>query len=686
MSDSKFKPVKFGRYVLEECIGRGGMAEIFRAKSPGAHGFEKTLVIKRILPEQARNPQFVEWFIDEAKLMMRLDHPKIVQVFDFGEVEGRYYIAMEYVRGIDCLELLRKCARRRWRPAPIIAVHIIADVMDALQYAHTLTDSDGRPLNLVHADVSPSNIFLSELGEVKLSDFGIAHMGLRRGRPDSGVVRGKYGYLPPEAVAGLPVDHRADIFSAGVVLAELLMVQRLFRGKNYLEVLLQVRDGRLDRLDEFGQHISADLRRILEYALARDPYMRYQNAAAFRDALHRYLFDRQQLLRATSVRKFMSRLAASSEEVLQQAIDHEDQPKTPAGGVPGAVGPTLKHGRRRILLGPPPQPMPVPQGPSHQHALAKLSGGEMLLAGRAEGSGRLTEDDFGIVASLPPIEGHGGEFVQGLESGLDPGLSDYDETIPPLAEAARRNTTSVTEIERPTPDIEYDLSERSLVSILFAFAVGAETGLIVLRAGDTVKEIYITDGDPDFVASNLPDELFGQFLLAEGVITHDELDRALAILPRYKGKLGEALVALGLLRPMQVLRLLTRQVRQKVFNAFAWETGIASYYRGRTCERDSAPLGLDAFEVVEAGVAELPDPVLVQRLAGAMSQKPLAVDPPRVPPEVFRVGGYPREVYGLLRGERTLAELLAEAGEAEQPGKLARMSYLLLECGLATLK
>jgi len=645
------------------------MAEIFRATSRGAHGFAKTLVIKRILPEQAANPRFVEWFIDEAKLMMRLDHPKIVQVLDFGEVEGRYFIAMEYVKGVDSLQLLRECAKRRWRPSPIIAVHIIADVMDALDYAHNLTDSDGRPLNIVHSDISPSNIFISELGEVKLSDFGIATMGGRSGRADSGVVRGKYGYLPPECVVGMPVDHRGDIFSAGVVLAELLMVQRLFRGDNYMEVLLQVRDCKLDRLDDFGKHIPADLRQILDYALTRDPFLRYQNAAAFRDALHRYLYDRQQLVRSTSVRRFMQRISAPADADSQDVITASGGQRQRPVGVPEALAPSLLHGKRRILLGPPPQPMPVPRGPSRSQALSRLSAGEMLEFRGSEVSFLPSEDEFDLVATLPPLE----LAVGGMAA------------VMPGDEVGRKTTQTGGELARPTPSLECDLSERSLVSLLFALAVDVETGLIVMRAADTVKEIYLVDGDPQYVSSNLPEELFGQFLLAEGVIRAEELQRALAILPTYGGKLGEALVALKLLRPMQVLRLLTHQVRQKVFHAFAWSSGMATFYQGVTCERDAAPLGLDAFEVLAAGVAALPNALLTERLATAMKRSPRAVSPPPVPPDVFRVGGYPSQVYGQLQGDRTLAELIDQAEDADASASLARMTYLLLECGLASL-
>lgn len=675
MTQEPHFPIPFGRYTLERKLARGGMAEIFLAKSRGAHGFERTVVIKRIHPEHAEEPKFVDWFIEEARLMMRLVHPKVVQVHDFGEVDGQYYLAMEYVKGIDGLELLRSCARRRWRPSHIIAAQIMADVLDALQYAHALKDDEGRPLNIVHCDVSPSNIFLSDLGEVKLSDFGIATMGGRRAGAETGYVRGKHGYLAPEVISGLPVDHRADIFSAGVVLAELVMVQRLFRGKNYLDVLMQVRDGNLERLDSFGQHIPQDLRQILEYALARDPYLRYQEAGAFRDALHRYLYDRQQLLRSTSIRRFMHRLTdpeatlPTPPPAMKAEEGHSSTSRPP--------GPAFLHGRRRILLGPPPEMVPPPLYPTREE----------------QDTDRAAEEPIGPMSSTQEISlGGGDDFFSGESLPSAPVLPPL--VVPLLADPqapdddpmAHLDSGVYRDLPRPVPSFRWNLAERSLVAILFELAVATETGLLVVRESSLVKELYLHEGDPLFVASNAREELFGQFLIGQGVLTEEELNRALAILPQYKGRLGETLVALRLLRPMQMLRLLTQQVRQKVLNAFRITDGYASYYRGITCDRAVAPLGLDAFELLEAGVSALDWPTLQARLTPAMDRRPRAVSPPPVPPELFRVGDYPRMVYDQLDGTMTLVEHLLGSPHEPDPGAFMRMVYLLVECGLVTLE
>jgi eukaryotic-like serine/threonine-protein kinase len=277
---SEGKPVAFGRYLLVERIAIGGMAEIFKAKAIGPQGFERTVIIKRMLPQLARDREFVEMFIDEAKVMGRINHPKIVQVYDFGEVDGQLFIAMEHVDGLDALTLLNRCTQRRMRPAACVALFIASEVLDALDYAHTLTDDKGEPLGLVHRDISPSNIFLTRRGDVKLGDFGIAMAAIRPQATRIGFLQGKRGYMAPEMIAGQPMDHRGDVFSAGVVLAELLMARPLF-------TVTDDRDAahvRLDRIDRHGAQIPPPVREVIDTALSLDPRDRV-DAGRFRDAL-----------------------------------------------------------------------------------------------------------------------------------------------------------------------------------------------------------------------------------------------------------------------------------------------------------------------------------------------------------------------------------------------------------------
>src|SRR5437868_8503372 len=251
MAGSTPLPSPFGRYTLLERLGIGGMAEVFRSKIVSSHGFEKILVIKRILPQLAADKTFVSMFIDEAKLTAQLMHPKIVQILDFGDVAGQYFIALEFIDGFDALALLRTSAQRRVRVPIPLAVFIAAEVLEALDYSHNARDMDGRPMQLVHRDISPSNIFISRRGDVKLGDFGIAHARERESKTQAGTLKGKYGYMSPEQVVGGSLDARSDLFAVGIVLAEMLMGRRLFTATADLDVLLMVRDARIDRLSRY---------------------------------------------------------------------------------------------------------------------------------------------------------------------------------------------------------------------------------------------------------------------------------------------------------------------------------------------------------------------------------------------------------------------------------------------------
>src|SRR5262249_21265938 len=256
-------PVAFGRYQLVERLAVGGMAELFKARVVGAHGFQKPVVIKKILPHLAVDANFVSMFIDEAKITARLEHPKIAQVLELGTIQDHLYIAMEYVEGVDALGVLRACAQRK-QPLPAhVAVHIAHEVLDALDYAHQARDDDGRPLGIVHRDISPSNVLISRRGDVKLADFGIAHALDRQGKTQAGMLKGKYGYMSPQQVVGAGLASRSDLFSVGILLTEMLMGRRLFTAPNELDVLLMVRDVKLDRLDKYGGHIEPDLKAIV---------------------------------------------------------------------------------------------------------------------------------------------------------------------------------------------------------------------------------------------------------------------------------------------------------------------------------------------------------------------------------------------------------------------------------------
>jgi hypothetical protein len=248
--------------------------------------------------------------------------------------------------------------------------------------------------------------------------------------------------------------------------------------------------------------------------------------------------------------------------------------------------------------------------------------------------------------------------------------------------ASRLPQLSERSIEVP-PARKGHLADQSLFALLFRLAVEEETGMLVLGFGDSIKEIFLVNGDPHYVTSNRAEELFGQYLVQHEVLTKGELSMALAMLPHFNGKLGDTLVALKLLRPVEVLRHLTHQVRQKLLEAFAWRDGEYRYYPGQLCEHESAPLGLDAFEIIGAAVDTLPLALVQQRLQPVMRRRLRSASPVPVPPEVFRRGGLPRRVYDRLNGKQSLSELLAPYDDPAHRESFLRVVYLLVEVGLA---
>src|SRR6187399_188558 len=248
-SGSGSTPKAIGRYQILDRLAVGGMAELFKATLAGEHGFEKLVAIKKILPHLATDHSFVEMFRDEARITALLDHRHIVQVFEYGTDADTPYIAMQYIDGLDVLALLRECARAQIRLTPDLAAVIARDVLDALDYAHNAIGVDGRALGIIHRDISPGNVLLSWRGDVKLTDFGIARAAERRHKTEAGTLKGKYGYMSPEQVSGsTEIDARSDLFAVGILLAEMVMARRLFTSVNDLDILLMVRDARLDRL------------------------------------------------------------------------------------------------------------------------------------------------------------------------------------------------------------------------------------------------------------------------------------------------------------------------------------------------------------------------------------------------------------------------------------------------------
>ncbi|MFO1462550.1 MAG: protein kinase [bacterium] len=276
-------PSTFGRYLLIDRLASGGMAEIFRAKLVGVEGFEKTVVIKRIHPFWSERRDFITMLVDEAKLLVHLNHPNIVQVFELGREGETYFIAMEFVEGVDLRQLQQKLKAAGRPLPPELALFIVLEALKGLHYAHERSLKDRGRLGIVHRDVSPQNILLSFEGEVKVTDFGIAKALTQTHETQTGVLKGKYAYMSPEQALGAPLDARSDLFACGIVLWELLFERRLFAGKTDIETLDRVRRAEIPFPED--RPLYPGLREVLEQALRLRPEDRFASAEEFAEAL-----------------------------------------------------------------------------------------------------------------------------------------------------------------------------------------------------------------------------------------------------------------------------------------------------------------------------------------------------------------------------------------------------------------
>lgn len=284
-------PRAFGPYTLFDRIGKGGMAEIFLARTTMELGGSRLVVVKQILPHLASAPGFADLLVAEAKLAARLSHANVVQILDLGRHDEVLYITMQYVEGFDLNELLRRCARTK-TPMPIeYTLLIVIEILRALDYAHRRTSDDGVPLGIVHRDISPSNVLISFEGEIKLCDFGIARANDVAEVLPEDAIKGKAGYMSPEHAHGDPVDARADVFATGIVLWELLAGRRMYRagagaGPSLLDL---AREAAIPELPARGLKDEDELRAIVMKALARDRDDRYPNAQSMLRDLESYV-------------------------------------------------------------------------------------------------------------------------------------------------------------------------------------------------------------------------------------------------------------------------------------------------------------------------------------------------------------------------------------------------------------
>lgn len=305
---STLKPIQLGgKYVLLDLIGIGGMAEVYRSKLIGDKGFEKQIVIKKLLPQIAQSKEMVGLFIDEARLAALLQHENIAATYDFGEIDGNYFLAMEHLSGKDLATVMQRA--REWkRPLEIKhALQVASRICEGMDYAHSLKDLEGTPLNIIHRDLTPHNIFITYNGKVKIFDFGVAKAEILDNRTKSGVVRGKLSYMSPEQISSDIVDLRSDIFSIGILLYEMLSGRRMYRGDT-ATLIKKCISVDYEALEKIEPNLPPELYDILHKALARDPESRYQCCADMQADIDDLMFSMAERQDSKSLHNYIKSL------------------------------------------------------------------------------------------------------------------------------------------------------------------------------------------------------------------------------------------------------------------------------------------------------------------------------------------------------------------------------------------
>jgi serine/threonine protein kinase len=409
---------QFGPYELYERLGLGGMATVHRAKKHGIEGFERIVALKRMLSHLAEDASFVESFIREAKVASLLQHPNIAQIYDFGRISGVYYIAMELVSGFDVRKLLRYANKANESIPLAVVLSILGELCDALEYAHGFVDEQGTHLQIVHRDISPSNLIVAHTGHVKVIDFGIAKASSRQLHTESGLVKGKLGYMSPEAALGIPLTPVADVFSVGVVAWELVTASPLFSSRTDFETMRRIREADIVPPSRHNPSCPPELDRVILNALERDPDRRLPSAGAFRTALDNIAQRAGVQATARSVAEWCSQYTQPSDSW--------------AGSSPSG---------RKLPLPPANEPLTAFQKPSRTSSRLKRSTEDIKLAAEIWGDEIATS---AARAPLPDFSHQVGTASQ-LSVPVSPSANLPTVALPPSALPSSRNLMPVVE-------------------------------------------------------------------------------------------------------------------------------------------------------------------------------------------------------------------------------------------------
>lgn len=446
-------PSPVHRYRLVRRIARGGMAEVYLAAQIGAGGFEKQVALKKILPMYASMEEFGKLFRDEARIAGALNHGNVVGVLDYGMHDDEWYLAMEYVDGPDLEEVLDRCRRRGLLPPIEVVLYVGHRVASALEYAHAVADLEGKPLRIVHRDVSPPNVLLGVHGEVKLADFGVAKAEMRDSLTRPGVLRGKYAYMSPEQVRHRPVDHRSDLFSLGTVLFELLTGRSPFDGGGDYQTMENVSRGRVVLPSQLRQDTPVELDRILARCHAADPDARYADAGVLRKELAAMMVTRELADEPEGLVGFLR-------ELFPERAPHARPSQPRQGHTPLWEG--FAHRLSPMLV-----EIPTRLATMESLAAFRTTEGE-IVAARAEPNAD-TEPEIQTTGTLArvDVEVATGRLPTTAELGADPDGVRTDGAIQRIDVGSRMSNSALPAAPQPEPeedDVEDDLTALSAAS------------------------------------------------------------------------------------------------------------------------------------------------------------------------------------------------------------------------------
>lgn len=731
-TSGRMRPRQFGKYTLLEKIGTGGMAEIFKAVARGAGDFQKVLVVKRILLRYSRDPSFVKMFKDEALITAPLQHANIVSIYEFDQVDGQYYLAMELVNGLD-LQAVMARANKIGITVPVrAAMYIVGEVCKALWYAYNARDAYGKDLKIIHRDVSPSNILVSFDGEVKVTDFGVAKATTSKGETtQNGVLKGKLGYMSPETVLGRQVDNRSDLFSLGIILFELLTLKRMFLGKTDLQTLINIRDADVEKRLARHPEIEPGIADIIRKALARRPEDRYSSAQEFLDGIQDYLF-------ATRMRVSQGDVVALMKELFSEKIDRELLPLgiDDTTGV-GSRSDDLESVRDGDAASQPQEPE------SSEPVQISATGSSISVpaesTGSSSGQSASSEVSEPSESSYNEVDTSAREDSSGSDLPIDdkPGEHLRESTrntkVKPevslfrIRDAAGKvfgpisfenllgllKSRAVTEDElvsvddadwcrlgdlsmvqnylnevRPSLDrsrliFEGNIDQRFVVRMLTRICRKQNlTGLLVLKKGVNQKEIYFAGGRPRIIFSNLKDELFGEYLVRRRVVALQNL--AQAVNGMSGGRLGDSLVAQGAVGSHEMALLLSEQFRDRFLQIFEWTEGWCGFFDDVKIPQGVVQQDVEPMELVALGVRTKVQAGLVNSWMSEHAQhrflfctdSRVSVDELKMIPREMRVVN----LIGTRDSIRAILDGLPQS--PEWTATVNRVIYLLLETGV----